>query len=587
MSTPTKRQREAIRRTLEHAVVAVRDIPNAALTEFIPHLEEAKRQLENNLKAWVMKQDGANRYTAHKMRSALYQIEGAIESIRQLEPSLAATLIKADGKAAAAAMNAMESQLASLDELFRGATVPISFDRAEVLARGEKLLLRRYPSSAARYAGAIEGEVRRKMAVGVLKQNSIGQTTNELFKEIPGVFKSAKFNAHRLVRTETMNSYNTYHHESLIEAHEEDDDIRMRWDASYDFRRCAECADLDGRVVDVDGKFKAKWTTPSGASKRSINQRPPAHPQCFVAETEVSGEFVAGLKAFYSGPVAEITIKSGRRLTVTPNHPILSSLGWVAAGDVSEGDDLICHGAYVDRPVTSLGVDIGDPPSEIEKVFELLRSAGTPSLAAAAAGDLHGDAAGVNGNVEIVSLNGPLERGAESDLIGDLGGVKADSDLLLVSGYGKAAQRLGAPDRAADCVVCGAHLPISLTFRHERPFHSLSIGLSSELNASIRKPSGNDSAIDSEFLRQLIDRGSGEVFADKVIKVRKLDFSGHVYDLQSVSGWLVADGIVSSNCRCVLVPWIDEWPNEGWPDKAPEEGPSVPAIATKNEGRHE
>lgn len=39
---------------------------------------------------------------------------------------------------------------------------------------------------------------------------------------------------------------------------------------------------------------------------------------------------------------------------------------------------------------------------------------------------------------------------------------------------------------------------------------------------------------------------------DDVVKVRRFDWSGHVYDLQSTKGWLLSSGIVTSNCRCRL-----------------------------------
>lgn len=276
----TKRQEALVQNTLQNAVVAVRTIPNAALAEFLPMLEEAKKLLIRDLKAFELLEDGAKRYTAHKYRSALVQLDAAMKEIASLGPAMATTLTVYGGQAGLAGLNAMEMQLAAMDTLFTGAMVPISIDRAAVLSKGDKLLLKRYPTSAARYAGNIGAEVRRKLAVGVLRQQSIGEVTNELFKEIPKVFKTAKFNAHRLIRTEVMYSYNSLHHEGLIDAHDEDSDVKMRWDASYDFRRCPACADLDGRVVEVAGTFTANWTTKTGLKKSSTSQHPPLHPLC-------------------------------------------------------------------------------------------------------------------------------------------------------------------------------------------------------------------------------------------------------------------------------------------------------------------
>jgi len=276
----SKRQEEIVQQTLQHAVEAVRSIPNSALASFLPHLKLAQEALIKDLKAWEMKQDGAARYTAHVKRSALAQLEAAMAEIEALAPTMYNTLLSSGMKAGEAGLTAMEKQLSSLNAMFEGSMVPVSFDRAAILSGGEKLLLNKYPSSAARYAGKIRDDVRRHLAVGTLQQKSISEMATKMYEEIPHVFKNAKFNAMRLVRTEVMNSYNEMHLQGLQEAHEEDSDVKMRWDASYDFRRCPECGSLDGKIVEVDKEFTASWSTASGAAKQRTHRRPPAHPQC-------------------------------------------------------------------------------------------------------------------------------------------------------------------------------------------------------------------------------------------------------------------------------------------------------------------
>jgi len=276
----SKRQEEIVKQTLQHAVVAVQSIPNAAIAGFIPHLREAQALLTSELKAWELKQDGAQRYTAHTKRSALAQLDAALEEIESLGPAMENTLIVSGTQAAGAGLTAMQQQLASLNAMFEGAMVPVSFDRAAILSAGNKLLVKKYPASAARYAGKIRDDVKRHLAVGTLQQKTITQMANGMYAEIPGVFKSAKFNAMRLVRTEVMNNYNDAHYQGLLEANEEDDEVKMRWDASYDPRRCPECASLDGKIVEVDKDFNAEWNTSAGVAKSRRHRRPPAHPQC-------------------------------------------------------------------------------------------------------------------------------------------------------------------------------------------------------------------------------------------------------------------------------------------------------------------
>jgi hypothetical protein len=93
------------------------------------------------------------------------------------------------------------------------------------------------------------------------------------------------------------------------------------------------------------------------------------HSNCVVADTRVSGTgLLASMRREYEGPLVNITTRANRKLSVTPNHPILTTRGWVLAGEVVESDDLICarfldgHGSGVP--------DVNDAPPTIEQVFE-------------------------------------------------------------------------------------------------------------------------------------------------------------------------------------------------------------------------
>jgi len=44
------------------------------------------------------------------------------------------------------------------------------------------------------------------------------------------------------------------------------------------------------------------------------------------------------------------------------------------------------------------------------------------------------------------------------------------------------------------------------------------------------------------------------VALDKVVRVRRFFFRGHVYDLQTDTGLIVANGTIISNCRCTVQP---------------------------------
>jgi hypothetical protein len=47
---------------------------------------------------------------------------------------------------------------------------------------------------------------------------------------------------------------------------------------------------------------------------------------------------------------------------------------------------------------------------------------------------------------------------------------------------------------------------------------------------------------------------SGVVSADKLVDVREVDWSGHVFDFETSSGTYTVNGITSHNCKHVIAP---------------------------------
>lgn len=265
--------------------------------------------------------------------------------------------------------------------------------------------------------------------------------------------------------------------------------------------------------------------------------------------------------------------------------------------------------------------------------------------------DLYGDAAFGDGYVEVVGAYRELgiDVGAGiSDSNRDFRLVSMDAILSQVMRLGVIRQRDNRPCAASNSVMRVFDLAQSCLGIHPRPLHGLRFGLaskmdasrykmagdnaavnafrlaqsengfasdvagnefirigdddvwamtnsdlgclfqSSEFNASAAKYSGQAERTDSEFAAELIERFPGLIAADDVVKVRKYDFRGHVYDLQSEGGWLVANGIVSSNCRCGQNPLTVkqaaargvseaiQWLRTGIPPAHPEHVPHPP-----------
>lgn len=236
-------------------------------------LKQAEVELSVGLNEWLKGvTDGAERFTAKQLRNALANVKQAVQTVRQLDPAMQAVLGSAKSKAAAMSIGHVETQLFQFGYIFDGSIQSPNIKVAAVLAKGDKLLLKRYPRSAARYAGQMERHIKRQLTLGVIKGESFDATIGRLTRLTParmlegslapasamakGLMQMPRTSAARLIRTEVMNAYNTFSLESIKDLALGDDTIRKRWDSSLDRRSkgCA-CRRLNGEVQKVGDPF--------------------------------------------------------------------------------------------------------------------------------------------------------------------------------------------------------------------------------------------------------------------------------------------------------------------------------------------
>ena len=283
------------------------------------------------------------------------------------------------------------------------------------------------------------------------------------------------------------------------------------------------------------------------------------HPHCFVPETEVQGSFVAGFRSNYDGDVVRLRTRAGNVLTVTPNHPILTPAGFVPAGSLREGDQVLSYRGGLDHRgiLPRLGKHEQQRPALIREVFATLAESAPVSTRQLAPEDLHGDARFTKGDVHVVGANRILLTGdhtSGSELPGNgIFEVPAVETLIVDSSgathlplprFGAAALRLpGGTELAAN------GLPPAVLFESP-PVDPTRFGGAAYLDASLFEPAGESEAADRRFLRELEERFSGLVAPDEIVEVGNLHYSGHVYDLTSEYGFLTASNVLVSNCGC-------------------------------------
>ena len=305
-----------------------------------------------------------------------------------------------------------------------------------------------------------------------------------------------------------------------------------------------EHAALDGEEKAVDEAF-------------SNGLQQPGEPNCLLPGTLVQGAYVAGLRAEYAGEVIMLRTAGGRELTVTPNHPVLTDRGFQPAGWLCEGDQLLAYREQVGR-TAAMDQDEDGQPTLVEQVFGALAEQFPTLRRQASVDDLHGDARGLRDRqVDVVGPDRVLLLDAKSDE-SEEGGQR-----VFVVAAVQPAQ--GPSDGASQASLRGlltspAGLPGGAALAEDglgvalqaRPFDPLRIGPAAQLQASGPEAPGEERSAQAGFVRELLQRGAPAITRDQLVEVRYGFHRGQVYDLQSVAGWNVANGIVVSNCRCTL-----------------------------------
>lgn len=346
------------------------------------------------------------------------------------------------------------------------------------------------------------------------------------------------------------------------------------------------------------------------------------HDNCVPAGTVVSGPAVNGAyRRLYEGEVVVIHTASGEKLTITPNHPVLTDSGWIPAGLLERGDNVVR--ATGGKPRAVAVPDEHHEPSLVEDVwgsFSVNGLVGVPGSSE----DFHGD--GSNGEVEIVGAYGLLRdrvQASSREPFGEflLAGARGAGARISLTPKGELASAfpgairspygvVGGSSKFGSFLVRGAgHADgVGLTDGPNRNFEffkSLSnhdpVGLESLRHFELREllvdvegpdqfwidvnpvrarfdPAGFEFAAEgrlayAELGGSLLRGLASQVELDGVVELERIGFRGHVYNLETSEGWYSASSLIVSNCRCMAVavrpgksyeppPYVEKWEQE-------------------------
>lgn len=272
---------------------------------------------------------------------------------------------------------------------------------------------------------------------------------------------------------------------------------------------------------------------------------------CYLPGTAVSGRFVAGSKSRYEGPTVNLVAADGSNLTVTPNHPVMTQRGLVAAAKVLKTDYLLTYRHDVELPIGIGALNRQAVQPAIEQVFASLSDLGHTATSRVSAVDFHGDARFMDKNIQVVRADGALPCALDAQQAEILDELSLEHSYSVPS-LTKSPQRFnrGAVGLTPTGGMGSGGVGPSLLGSHvSGPTQSPLAPVAGKESGRF-KPLHDNGSADFEFSTDLLNRYTGKVALVKLIDIRYGQFSGHVYDLEEVSGLMVANGIIASNCKC-------------------------------------
>lgn len=267
---------------------------------------------------------------------------------------------------------------------------------------------------------------------------------------------------------------------------------------------CPLCEAVNGKVLPSDSELAKKW-------------RQPSHTGCFPSGVEAVGPSVRrATSRWYDGELVEIFTASGNKLSATPNHPILTPQGWVAAGELVEGSYVVSS-REPERVVASIYPDDYQIPSLIEDVFSSLNDlfGSITERVPVAAKDFHGDGEGsevcvIRTNRLLGSrFNAALEQPFAQEEFG--GGCAGLAGFVGSRHFASLFQSMFPAPRSLVGSFGEAAVFFGRTCRHHQ---AVGVGVGSERYVGEFEPQFDDVPANSKFIRQLANRLSGDVAFD-------------------------------------------------------------------------
>lgn len=285
--------------------------------------------------------------------------------------------------------------------------------------------------------------------------------------------------------------------------------------------------------------------------------------RCFPGDTSfMAGEIQGSYRRWYSGQLVLVHTREGV-LSGTPNHPVMTSRGWVPMHALVEGDDLLR--GILSQAMLPSNPDVEQAPVQARQLHRALANRGTRHRVVERHVDFHGD--GGQGEIDVVRLNCQLWRRVNSAVLQQLiqfflEAADLPRELLnrLRAGCKSASGLCAREFSAAGSFVSGGSLA-SAFFRSARIPQRLLRHISvADFNAHFDELVAEPASSDMEFIPQSLECVTRQIATAQILKIdRSVSYTGRVYNLHTKSGEYLANGFIVHNCA-VPSGSLEKWP---------------------------
>ena len=428
-----------------------------------------------------------------------------------------------------------------------------------------------YPKAAAVKRGIDleygKNQITKCVTSSVLQGKSIKGISDDLQRYIPTMSRDS---AIRTARTAVTGAQNAGRMDSYVAAEKMGIKVRKEWLATLDGRTRHSHAMLDGQTADIDKPFKVDGEEimfPGDTSAPGYLVY-----NCFVGETQIASDskIVRSYKHTYNGDLIEVKTACGINFTCTPNHPILTPCGWVAAALLHNGDNLV---VTFDRNTGSFrrNSNIKHIHSSMKALYNSLHCFGLMSRDSTLRINFHGDIPTTN--VEVITKKWLLRNNGNSGVrqsINKFSLKNANKPLLSQCPLMK---HFRSVCKAALRFISGKCQTLALLWRSLFHPNIHRFRTVSGRDIGVTQDTVNNLTAKSETFGKVLDGFSGEIAVDKVVSVKIIpsgQTATHVYNLQTQNGYYFVNssiaqskskcnGIfaIAKNCRCTMVASVD------------------------------